>query len=65
MRAHHYAISFVLILMLGGRWAGAQGGPKPMLPAPSGTYSIGRQAFDLVDPSRADPFSADPAKHRE
>jgi pimeloyl-ACP methyl ester carboxylesterase len=65
LSVRHYAISLFLILMLGGRWAGAQDGPKPMLPNPSGPYSIGRQAFDLIDPSRADQFSADPAKHRE
>src|SRR5579862_9256180 len=37
----------------------------PMLPTPSGPYSIGRQAFDLTDTTRIDQFSADPAKHRE
>lgn len=39
--------------------------PRPTLPIPSGSYSIGRQAFDLIDTSRADQFSTNPAKHRE
>jgi predicted dienelactone hydrolase len=38
---------------------------SPKLPVPSGRYSVGRQAFDLIDTARADQFSADPAKHRE
>jgi predicted dienelactone hydrolase len=41
------------------------GAASPKLPVPSGRYSIGRQAFDLIDTARADQFSADPAKHRE
>lgn len=35
------------------------------LPIPSGSYSIGRQAFDLIDTSRTDQFSTNSAKHRE
>jgi predicted dienelactone hydrolase len=38
---------------------------QPMLPAPSGEYAIGRQAFDLIDTARADQFSPNHADHRE
>jgi predicted dienelactone hydrolase len=65
MRYYTASLLLMLLLLPGGRWAGGQSGLKPMLPAPTGTYSIGRQAFHLIDTSRADPFSADPAKHRE
>jgi hypothetical protein len=44
---------------------GSSGTVQPMLPVPSGQYSIGRQAFDFVDTTRPDQFSTDPAKHRE
>ncbi|MGC1781891.1 MAG: alpha/beta fold hydrolase [Acidobacteriaceae bacterium] len=37
----------------------------PTLPVPSGKYSVGRQAFDWIDTTRADQFSTEPAKHRE
>ena len=59
------AIACILIPTLCGGWAAAQSASTPMLPAPSGQYSIGRQAFDLTDPARADQFSTDPGKHRE
>ena len=35
------------------------------LPEPGGPYQVGKALFDLVDLSRSDPFSADPASHRE
>jgi predicted dienelactone hydrolase len=35
------------------------------LPAPSGRYAIGRQAFDWIDNARVDLFSSIPGKHRE
>jgi predicted dienelactone hydrolase len=41
------------------------GTPQPTLPVPSGTYYIGRQAFDLIDTARTDQFSPDAVKHRE
>lgn len=44
---------------------GHQGAAYPMLPTPSGKYSIGRQAFDWTDTTRADAFSTDRAKYRE
>jgi hypothetical protein len=37
----------------------------PVLPTPSGPYSIGRQGYDLTDSSRADPFSPKENGHRE
>jgi predicted dienelactone hydrolase len=41
------------------------GADYPRLPAPSGKYAIGRQAFDWTDTTRVDPYSAGHAKHRE
>jgi predicted dienelactone hydrolase len=35
------------------------------LPAPAGTYTVGRYEFVWSDPFRADPFSGDPARRRE
>ena len=52
----------VVVLLAGGLAAYGQG---PSLPAPSGQYGIGRQAFATADPGRADSSSADPGKHRE
>lgn len=65
MRRCHYALLLAPLLMFGGGRAGSQSRSKPMLPVPSGTYSIGRKAFHLIDTSRADPFSDALAKHRE
>jgi hypothetical protein len=38
---------------------------SPVLPTPSGQYSIGRRGYDLTDRSRADPFSSGEKRHRE
>jgi dienelactone hydrolase len=35
------------------------------LPAPSGPFRVGERSYDLVDESRPDPFSSDPASRRE
>jgi predicted dienelactone hydrolase len=43
----------------------SSGALQPMLPVPSGKYSIGRQAFDWIDTARVDQFSVDRAMHRE
>ena len=40
-------------------------GESVALPAPSGPYAIGRLSYDWVDPSRHDPFAANPAVRRE
>lgn len=45
--------------------ADSQVAVHPTLPMPSGRYSIGRQAFDWTDTTRADVFSADHTKYRE
>ena len=37
----------------------------PTLPAPSGTYGIGRAAYEWIDRSRHDGYSSDPQAHRD
>jgi dienelactone hydrolase len=37
----------------------------PSLPAPSGTFGIGRAAYEWIDRSRPDTFSSDPQAHRD
>ncbi|MFO0887889.1 MAG: hypothetical protein U0790_01955 [Isosphaeraceae bacterium] len=42
-----------------------QASTRNRLPAPGGPFQVGKASFDLVDLSRSDPFSANPAIHRE
>jgi predicted dienelactone hydrolase len=41
------------------------GFPVRPLPAPPGPYAIGTRTYDWADPARPEPFTADPADHRE
>ena len=36
----------------------------PSLPAPTGEHAVGRTALTVSDPSRAEPFTDEPADHR-
>lgn len=38
---------------------------KPSLPSPSGSYGIGRVAYELTDPGRPEPMSSKPDAHRK
>jgi predicted esterase len=40
-------------------------GAIPTLPAPSGTFGIGRIGYEWIDLSRPDPYSTDPQAHRD
>lgn len=37
----------------------------PTLPEPSGPFGIGRVGYEWIDPSRPDPYSANPDAHRD
>lgn len=56
---------FLSEIALGQSSVGPGGSPKPTLPAPSGSYALGRQAFHWIDPARVDEFSSAPGNHRE
>ena len=47
--------------LAGARAAGA----LPQIPAPTGSFGIGRIGYDWVDPSRSDRYSSKPNAHRE
>jgi pimeloyl-ACP methyl ester carboxylesterase len=65
LRAARGAIAFALPLILSLSSAKSQNQSVPKIPTPSGTYSIGRQAFDLTDMARPDQFSVNRSRHRE
>lgn len=41
------------------------GFPVRPLPPPPGPYAVGTRTYDWVDPTRPEPFTADPTDHRE
>ncbi|MGH9270999.1 MAG: hypothetical protein ACRDZ2_06980 [Ilumatobacteraceae bacterium] len=36
-----------------------------MVPAPTGTYAVGRTSFEWVDVARPDPYAPDPTSARQ
>ncbi|HEY7033524.1 MAG TPA: hypothetical protein VH482_19465 [Thermomicrobiales bacterium] len=64
MRAQRVCgIALVAVWLIGGRPVAAQDTIE--LPDPTGTYAVGRTDYDLVDQSRDEIFTDDPADKRE
>jgi dienelactone hydrolase len=53
---------FVALILVVGVVTGVVG---VTLPTPTGPYSVGRQAYDLTDPTRKETFVDDPARPRQ
>jgi pimeloyl-ACP methyl ester carboxylesterase len=57
--------SFALSVTSGRGETGQTNTATPRLPAPSGTFGIGRIGYEWVDVSRPDAYSTDPEAHRD
>jgi pimeloyl-ACP methyl ester carboxylesterase len=57
--------SFALSVTSGRGETGQTNTATPRLPAPSGTFGIGRIGYEWVDASRPDAYSTDPEAHRD
>ena len=77
MRVKKYRLSLVLLLWLFINSSAQTAAPdsissrqnasadKVVLPAPTGSYRVGRASFHRIDTSRLEPFTEDPSDHRE
>jgi predicted dienelactone hydrolase len=56
-------LQILIVLSLAGALNAADAAPE--LPQPSGSFAVGRTTLRVVDASRLEPFTDDPADHRE
>ncbi len=57
--------SFALSVTPGPGETGQTNTATPVLPAPSGTFGIGRIGYEWIDDQRPDAYSSDPKAHRD